>query len=167
MFCVRTGEPSSNYYYYKTLRYLKTTPLHFMLCESKCVYVIERMHELKSTRIKRGNQSEVRVRATWLARAKHGSERRVDGLHRAQNVFGMYPRPGLLQLWIPIIQWQAETTKGYSKSASWKGSQKRRPLLAGAAPGRWCRRHGSRRWNTPLDQEPPSSPPGNGSRRLT
>lgn len=120
----------------------------------------------KSTREKSNNQSEIQMRTTWLG-MRETRKRTPSGLTSPWWKYLWHTRrPGLLQLWIPTIQWQAETIKGYSKSASWTGSQKRRPLLASAAPGRWGRRHGSRRWNTPLVQEPPSSPPGNGSSRL-
>ena len=57
----------------------------------------------------------------------------------------------------------AQTDKGYSGSASWTGSRRRPLLLADVGPSRWGKRHGSRRWNTPPVQEPPSSPPGNRS----
>lgn len=137
--------------------------LDIKLFDSSCFHI---KAPEKKTPIKRINQSEGPTSPTWLN----------TRLTRKQNQSGrtspwwncpLHTSPGLMQLWIPTPQWQAAAVKGYSKSASWTGSRKRRPLLASAAPGRWGRRHGSRRWNTPLVQEPPSSPPGNGSSRLT
>lgn len=67
----------------------------------------------------------------------------------------------------PASHPQLQTNKGYSELTSWTGSQTRPLLLAHVGPSRWGKRHGSRRWNTPPVQEPPSSPPGNRSACLT